>query len=227
MIRFRPLPLLTALAVLALMLLLLLGRWQWERFQQKKAAAREPVAQMTLANYQPIPAGITFVHGLRDGGEGWRVFAPVRNGDQVVFVDCDFIAGPENPNWRDVRVCGALKFNAPVQGASIRPRPPAPLAHPPDPLHRLWFDVDLAAMGRAAGLANVADHYLAAAYVGADGRAAPNPFARAAGADEFPPERHLGYAITWWGLAAALVVIYFAYHRSVGRLKLAPPPPRD
>jgi surfeit locus 1 family protein len=29
---------------------------------------------------------------------------------------------------------------------------------------------------------------------------------------------HLQYAITWFALAAGLVLIYLAYHRSVGRL---------
>jgi surfeit locus 1 family protein len=32
------------------------------------------------------------------------------------------------------------------------------------------------------------------------------------------PNDHLQYAITWFLLAAALVVIYFAYHRARGRL---------
>ena len=223
MIRFRPLPFMSVLALIALALLLLLGRWQWDRYQTKLRDAHEPVSQMTIANYEPLPDGLQLVHGLRDGAEGWRVFAPVRNGDQIVFVDGDFVAGSQSPNWHEVRFPASLKFGAPVQGASIRPGPPAPLAPAPHPLERVWYDVDLPAMGRAAGLENVADYYLAAAYVGADGRAAPNPFALAAGADPLPPARHLGYALTWWGLAAALVFIYFSYHASVGRLKLAAP----
>ena len=60
--------------------------------------------------------------------------------------------------------------------------------------------------------------YVAVPYVGADGRAEPNPFAGAAARDPLPPERHLGYAITWWGLAAALVGVYLAYHLRAGRL---------
>ena len=227
MIRFRPLPLMTLFAVAALVILLMLGRWQWERYEIKTRAAHEPVAQMTIANYEPLPEGLQLVHGLRDGAEGWRVFAPVRTGVQIVFVDSDFVSGLNTPNWREVRFPASLKFGAPVQGASIRPGPPAPLAPSPHPLERIWFDVDLAAMGRTAGLENVADYYLASPYVGADGRATPNPFALAAGVDPLPPARHLGYALTWWGLAAALVFIYFAYHASVGRLKMVMPKPHD
>ena len=48
------------------------------------------------------------------------------------------------------------------------------------------------------------------------------------GADALPPARHLGYALTWYGLAVVLVVIYFAYHANAGRLSLRPPrPPQD
>jgi surfeit locus 1 family protein len=223
-IQFRPLPLMTVFSIAALVVLVPLGRWQWEKFEQKSAAAEEPIAQMTVANYQPIPNAIQFVHGVRPDTheQGWRVFAPVQYGDTTVFIDADFIAEIAAPDPDEVRFPASLRVGAPITGASIRPAPPAPLTLAPRPLQRLWFAVDLEAMGRNGGLDNVADYYIAAAYVGADGRATPNPFALAPGADVLPPERHLGYALTWYGLALVLVVIYFTYHASVGRLRLRP-----
>jgi surfeit locus 1 family protein len=223
MIRFRPLLLMTLLTLAALVALILLGRWQWDRYEEKRALADEPVAEMTLAAYQPIPGGIQFVHGVRTDTreQGWRVFAPVQYGDTVVFVDADFIPGVEAPNAAEVRVPAPLRMGAPIRGASIRPDEPSPLIFAPLPLQRLWFAVDLPAMGRNAGLEQVADFYIASGYIGADGRAVANPFALAPGAEALPPERHLGYAITWYGLAAVLIVIYFAYHASVGRLGFA------
>ncbi len=230
MIQFRPLPLMTVLTLAALAVLIMLGRWQWEKYEQKSAAAEEPIAQMTVADYQPIPDAIQFVHGVRPDTreQGWRVFAPVQYGDTTVFIDADFIAVLSPPDPEEVRFPASLRFGAPITGASIRPEPPAPLTLAPRPLQRLWFSVDLEAMGRNGGLDNVADYYIAAAYVGTDGRATPNPFALAPGADVLPPARHLGYAITWYGLAVVLVAIYFAYHGSVGRLALrAPRPPEE
>lgn len=220
MIRFRPLLLMTVFAVVAFAFLIALGRWQWERYEEKSALAEEPVPEMTIASYQPIAEGIQFVYGVRADTreQGWRVFGPVQYGDTVVFIDADFIPGVEPPNADEVRVPALLRLGAPISGASIRPEPPAALTLAPRPLQRLWFSVDLAAMGRNAGLEQVADYYLASAYVGADGRATANPFALAPGADQLPPERHMGYAITWYGLAMVLIVIYFAYHMSVGRL---------
>lgn len=232
MIRFSPLPLMSLLSIAAFAVLIVLGRWQWEKYDEKTAAAEEPVAEMTIASYQPIESGIQFVHGVRADTreQGWRVFAPVQEGDTVVFVDSDFIAfnaGDPPPDPDEVRFPASLRLGSPVTGASITPEPPAPLTLSPRPLQRLWFAVDLPAMGRRAGLDNVADYYAASAYVGADGRATPNPFALAPGADELPPARHLGYAITWYGLAAVLLAIYFAYHVSVGRLAFAPSKPRE
>jgi surfeit locus 1 family protein len=230
MIRFRPLPLMTVLSVISLAVLLGLGRWQWERYDEKTAAAEEPVAEMTIANYQPIPSALQFMYGVRPDTreQGWRVFAPVAFGDTVVFVDADFIPEITPPDPSEVRFPASLRFGAPITGPSIRPEDPAPFTRAPVLLRRLWFAVDLDAMGRNGGLENVADYYIAATYIGADGRATRNPFALAPGADVLPPARHLGYALTWYGLALVLIVIYFAYHSSIGRLSLRPPkPPQD
>ncbi|MGE0741581.1 MAG: SURF1 family protein [Hyphomonadaceae bacterium] len=229
MIRFRPLLIMSVLSVLAFAVLIFFGRWQWDRYEQKRAAADEPIAEMTIADYQPIETGIQFVHGVRPDTheQGWRVFAPVQYGDTIVFIDADFVPAVEAPDANEVRFPAALRAGSPIIGASVRPEPPAPLTLAPRPLQRLWFAVDLAAMGRNAGLEPVADYYIAGAYVGADGRATDNPFALAPGADALPPERHLGYALTWYGLAIVLLVIYFAYHMSVGRLSFAPPRRRE
>lgn len=228
MIRFKPLIVMTILSIGALCLLVSLGRWQWEKYDEKVAAAEEPVAEMTIASYQAIESGIQFVFGTRSDTRepGWRVFAPVQEGESVIFIDSDFIAskpGEPPPDASEVRFPASLRLGAPIVGAPIRPEPPAPLTLAPRPLQRQWFAVDLPAMGRNAGLENVADYYIASTYVGEDGRAVANPFALAPGADALPPARHLGYALTWYGLALVLMAVYFAYHVSVGRLAFAAP----
>jgi len=229
MIRFKPLPIMSLLSIIAFAVLISFGRWQWEKYEEKTAAAEEPVAEMTIASYQPIEGGMQFVFGVRPDTheQGWRVFAPVQEGDSIIFVDSDFVVGRDSPNPEEIRVPAAMRFGAPVSGASVRPEDPGPFAAPPRPLERRWYAVDLPAMGRNAGLENVADYYIAAAYVGTDGRAAANPFALASGADVLPPARHLGYALTWYGLALVLLAIYFAYHASVGRLSFQRPRPRE
>jgi surfeit locus 1 family protein len=225
MIRFRPLPLMTVFTLAALVALVMLGRWQWDKYITKSRAAHEPVAQMTISNYQVLAEGVQFVNAIRPDTheEGWRVFVPVQYGATTVFVDSDFIAQVTPPKASEVRPVASLRAGASITGASIRPEHPGPFAQAPLPLQRLWFYVDLAAMGRNGGLTNVTDYYITSSYVGPDGRANANPFALAHGADVLPPARHLGYALTWYGLALVLLVIYFAYHANAGRLSLGPP----
>jgi surfeit locus 1 family protein len=225
MIRFRPLPLMTVFALAALVALVMLGRWQWDKYVLKSRAAHEPVAQMTLSNYQVLPEGVQFVHGIRPDThqDGWRVLMPVQYGATVVFVDSDFVAQAAPPKASEVRPIPALRSGAAISGATIRPEKPGPFAPAPILMQRIWFYIDLAAMGRNAGLSHVTNYYVASSYVGADGRATPNPFALANGADVLPPARHLGYALTWYGLALVLLVIYFAYHVNAGRLSLRAP----
>jgi hypothetical protein len=117
---------------------------------------------MTIASYQPVAGGIQFVYGVRPDTheQGWRVFTPVQEGDSTVFVDSDFIAG-RIPDPDEVRVPAAMRFGAPISGASIRPKPPAPFTAPPRPWCAALVRVDLPAMGRNAGVENVADYYIA------------------------------------------------------------------
>lgn len=222
MIRFRPLPVMTLLAIVALAVLVVLGRWQFERYQEKRALAAAPVAEMTIESYRPIEEGIQLVYGVLNGEPGWRVFAPVRYGETNLYVDTAFVAGPTPPDWSTLRFPASLANMTPLTGASIRPTPPPPFTPPASPMDRIWYAVDLPGMARAAGMTSVEDFYLATDYTGDDGRPIANPFARLADSDPLPPERHLGYAMTWWGLGIVLIGIYFAYHLSVGRLRIGP-----
>ena len=45
-----------------------------------------------------------------------------------------------------------------------------------------------------------------------------NPYAYSKPMDPLPPERHFGYALTWWGIALGLIGVYVALHRARGRL---------
>jgi surfeit locus 1 family protein len=68
-----------------------------------------------------------------------------------------------------------------------------------DVAQRRFYTFDPAAIGRALGLPDVAPYGLVA--LGPPGL--PDP----ARTLPRPPNNHLGYVLTWWGLAAALVVV--------------------
>ena len=118
MIRFKPLLLMSLLSIIAFGVLISFGRWQWEKYEQKTAAAAEPVAEMTIASYQPVEGGIQFVYGVRTDTreQGWRVFTPVQEGDTIVFVDGEFIPGRDSPNPAEVRVPAAMRRSPTSRG---------------------------------------------------------------------------------------------------------------
>ena len=83
---------------------------------------------------------------------------------------------------------------------------------PPDfdnePDKNFWFWIDIPAMAR---FARVEDRIVKEGYLEAD--ATPNPGGFPIGGQTRVdlPNDHLQYAITWYALAVALIVIYFLY----------------
>jgi surfeit locus 1 family protein len=93
------------------------------------------------------------------------------------------------------------------------PDRPGPFTPAPDLKHRVWFARDLSGIAQTENLKLVTSAFLEA-------KASPTDAAwpRAGQTRIDLPNDHLQYALTWFLLAGALVVIYFAYHHSQGRL---------
>lgn len=215
MLRFRPMPILTIASIVSFVILLQLGAWQWQRYEQKRASAVTPPPIEVVSVVEAPRGPVQLVYGLRDGQAGWRVLTPLPQGDAVLFVDAAFVPGVAPPDPATLPRF-AVTPGATLDGVRIEPHP-SPFAGKPDPARGVWYQLDLAGMARAAGYARSASYALAVPYVGPDGRSIPNPFAHAR--DPLPPERHLGYAATWWGLAIGLLVIYALMHVRQGRLR--------
>jgi surfeit locus 1 family protein len=81
-----------------------------------------------------------------------------------------------------------------------------------DPANRTFYTLNPAAIGAALGLHNVAPFVLVAL-----GPADPGTWPAPAQHLPRPPNNHLQYAITWYGLAVALVVIFLSWSRKVLR----------
>jgi surfeit locus 1 family protein len=217
-VRLKPLPVMTACAIAAFVVLIMLGSWQWGRFSEKKLLAETTIDSVALAPFTVIEGGPLLVYGVRDGQPGWRVFQPIRYGDVSILVDVAHVSGSMPPDWRTLSVPQSLTSARAVTGIPVTPRKSSAFAAKSDPAAHVWYQIDLPAMGESLKLDRVEPYYVAMPYVGATGQAEANPFAGAAALDPLPPERHLGYAVTWWGLAAALVGVYLAFHARAGRL---------
>lgn len=213
---FRPYPVMTLCAAISLVLLGMLGQWQWARFQSKTQVAGTVPAWTELAPPDGNRLWLSTIHDGRSAWRGLRVIVQDGRGvlatDRLVFaIDPPDMAEPAGPDPALGR--GLLR---PFPG-SDRFAAPASL---PD---RVFYGFDRAGMAEAAGLAlsEVVFEPEMIRFIEEDGtsRLAANPWADPSLLDPLPPARHLGYALTWWGMALGLLVLYLVYHVQAGRLK--------
>jgi surfeit locus 1 family protein len=227
---FRPLFWPTLFTAPVLLLCLGLGFWQIERLFWKQdliARRQAAVSAAPIAAPRSLEAhGMEFRHVTDEGvflhdkeiflgatseagRQGYQVLTPLLEpAGRVVFVNRGFI--PAELKDPAKRPDGQIAGTALVQGL-LRAAPPAkPAWFLPDnrPDLNYWFWVDLPAMSAADRLDRVAPFYI-------DADATPNPGGWPKGGVTRIelPNNHLQYAITWFSLAVALMVIYFLYHR--------------
>lgn len=223
---FRPRlwPTLATLAGLAI--LLSLGTWQLQRMAWKREIIAHAEAQLA-APAQPLPAGdlsaldyrrvsaagsylhhLAFAFGFsaENGRPGGRLITPFRLSDgRTILVDRGWI--PEDllpPNVPD-----GLQPNGTVALEGIaRWRDDAKrgwLVPDDTPALRRWYNWDIPAMAEALG---IAIEPLLLVLERSEGPA-ELPNAKPVSID-FPND-HLNYAITWYGLALVLLVIYILF----------------
>ena len=142
----------------------------------------------------------TEVRGTASGAElGSQIVMPlIRPGQPPLLVDRGWAPDTAIPP----AVAGPVTFTGYV-------RPPesgGPFAPGPDLAQRRFWSLDPAPIGRALGLATVAPFTLV---VLGPSTADPSP----AQALPRPSNDHLGYAVTWFGLSASLIVIFAVFAR--------------
>jgi surfeit locus 1 family protein len=231
MLGFRPLFWPTLFTAPVVLLCLALGSWQIQRLFWKRdliaqreaavsaapmAAPQSPAGAKGLEFHHITDDGIflhdkeIFLGATSEGGrQGYQVLTPLLEpSGRMVFVNRGFI--PAELKDATKRAAGQIAGTVHVQGLLRLPPAEKPGWFLPDnrPDLNYWFWVDLPAMSAADRLDNVAGFYI-------DADASPNPGGWPKGGVTrlSLPNDHLQYAITWFSLAVALMVIYFLYHR--------------
>lgn len=226
---FRPLPLLTVLTLVSLVILVLLGNWQYDRFQQKRNfdPAELPPTETISVEVIALPGkAVQNVYGIADGEPIWRRYVLVtRTSDQSTLLMAADATGGPNPVPMDVP--GGLKMTADVR---IFPREGRTSGRN-RPEQNMWLVFDRGGILSRYGLGDydipVAEPVEITVRDASDlprTRITENPYAAPQLIDSLPAERHFGYALTWWGLAIALIVIYGVFHHSKGRLSFRSQP---
>lgn len=231
--RFRP-TLWASLAVLPLLAILIgLGVWQLERMAWKDALiaqmqermggpavalpAEVSEADVPDLRFQRVAVRGVFLHDrelhrlarVHRERQGFHLITPLRleDGREILvnrgWVPIELRDPGERP---EMLTSEPVRFEAIVReggwsGAQwLRPAN--------DPEANAWLWIDLDAMAAQAGLENA----VTALYLDAADSTAPGPYPVPGQTRVDLPDNHLGYAITWFSIAAVLVVIYFVYH---------------
>ena len=136
------------------------------------------------------------LHG-GDAGPGYWVFVPARVADRVVMVNRGFV--PEGRQDAATRPQGQIVGRVEIVGVMRWPERPGLFTPAAEPAKNLWFAREPAAMAEAKGLGPVAPFY-----VEQESPPAPGGLPRAGKLQPTFPNNHLGYALTWYGLALVL-----------------------
>ncbi len=218
----------TLWSIFGLLLLLGLGTWQVQRLHWKEgliaernaalAAPPVPLPQTLDAarplEFHPVRAEGQFLNDRElylnaqslAGEQGFHVLTPFRLDDgAILMVDRGFV--PTEKQAPATRAQGQIAGPTTVIGLLRLPEAPGWFTPPNEPQKNSWFSIDLEAMAEAAGVGSALPFYVDAA------KTPPNPGGWPLGGQTITdlPNDHLQYAITWYALAVALVVIYIRF----------------
>jgi surfeit locus 1 family protein len=236
MIRFRPLLVPTLWFVSALALLIGLGVWQLQRLQWKEAL----ITRVESRTSKPaIPLEDALSHGLANaewrhvsvrgtlqnddelylfapsnvGQPGYHVVAPMAlEGGSTVLIDRGFV--PEELKNPAARPEGRVEGAVTVTGVLRLSQAPGLFTPAPDQANRVWYVKEVPSMAEVARVT-----LRAPIIIEADATSNAGEYPKGGQTRVDFPNNHLQYAITWFGLALALAIIYLLYHRKQGRLR--------
>ncbi len=226
----------TALSVAGLAVLIGLGTWQLQRKQWKdqliaKIAARIAASPVPLSQAQQtwLAGGdIDYLHVTARGrlhhdkerylyapaksGLGWHVYTPLEWApSQVVWINRGFV--PDERKDPASRREGQLPGEVEVTGLVRVPHGTGLFTPANDVARNLWYWPDPTAM-HASAFADTAVRALAFT-VDVDARPEPPGGLPRGGVTRLDlPNRHLEYALTWYGLALTLIGVYGAFAAS-------------
>ena len=224
-----------------LRVLMALGTWQVQRLYWKEGMIRTidqrmhsaplPLAQVEAlyastgdVDYIPVTVSGSFVHEAErhffstwEGNSGFDIFTPLHLEDgRFLLVDRGFV--PYDVKDAAKRPEGQVTGTVTITGLARNPLTSKPSSMLPDndPVKNIFYWKDRDAMAATAGLP--AGFTLVPILVDADNT--PNPGGLPVGGVTIIdlPNNHLQYAVTWYGLAAALAGVLLVWlWRPTGR----------
>lgn len=183
-------------------------------------AAKDEFRRVTFtATYAALPDAMVYSSGsaVRDdiSGPGAWAFLPARLASgEIVAVNAGFVQNTMQDRAQQDRAASRLVTGQPVtlSGYIRFPESPGTFTPSPDAAKRLWFAREVPAMARGLGWGTVAPFYIdLETPVPASGIPKPGPL------HVHLKDDHLQYAITWFGLAAVVVIAFGFWLRAQRR----------
>lgn len=233
-------------AIVAFAILIGLGTWQIQRKAWKEALIAT-LTQRTNAPPGALPAraqwagldpqddefrhvkfAATFDHSKEAlvyavpsafrsdvSGPGYWVFTPARLADGgVVLVNRGYV--PEARKSPDARAEGQVSGAIDLTGIVRWPEASGWFTPNAEPVKNLWFSRDPLSMAAAKGLGAVAPFY-----VEQEAPPPPGGLPHPSATEVHLRNEHLQYALTWYGLALVLIVVFVAWARGSRRSGMA------
>ncbi|MGE5261144.1 MAG: SURF1 family protein [Actinomycetota bacterium] len=223
----------TVFTLAALALLIGLGLWQLRRLEWKEGLlaeieARAKGAPITLrqavdlarAGKDPsyyrvqVKGGFEndkerYLYALsNDGKLGWHVITPFDTVDgDLVLIDRGFV--PDDLRNPSTRAAGELQGEVDVTGLVRLPETPGPFTPDNEPNANQWFWRDL--NGMTFSMFPTATTEPAPFFLEAEKSDVPGGWPQGGQTRLELPNNHLQYAITWFLLAAAVLIIYVVF----------------
>jgi surfeit locus 1 family protein len=237
--RFRALIAPGLCTLVALGILCGLGVWQLQRLTWKEALIARVALQMQMSfvpwapgeaewpsvnaeqyEYGHVRITGTFRHDLealcyellsdargKFSGPGYWVLTPLETAGGATFiVNRGFV--PLERKDAATRREGQVTGKVTIIGLLRLPERRSWFTPADDPAHHLWQERDPIAIARAYGLARALPFF-----IDADASANPGGLPQGGETKLVFPNRHLEYAITWFGLALALIAVFVAFAR--------------
>lgn len=218
---------LVALAVFAV--LMSLGAWQVRRLAWKEdllstitTRVKSPpvpladwLAKQPLEEYRPVTLAGTFRHeserhffATHEGNSGYFVYTPLETAPGMfIFVNRGFV--PFDRKDANTRKDGQVEGRVAIEGVARTVLAEKPSWAVPDnePDKNIFYWKDIVSMRQSAGLPDGA--VVVDAFVDAGAGATPPSGLPIGGVTLIDlPNNHLQYALTWYGLAGALVCVW-------------------
>ena len=235
-IYFKPSVWLTIFAFPSFLILIMLGSWQVQRlgwksdlisnynnnFQQAPITVNELLKQKQKNKYRrTIINGqydhtneIKIIGKTYEGNAGFHIITPfILENNEIIYINRGWV--PKKYADKKTRKFSLLEENVKVVGLVRLPQKKGYFVPENEPENGFWFTIIPEELNRHLNIIGENEFYIDELNID-EKLKLPIP----ANGKVQVPNNHLQYAITWYSLALGLLIVYFAWHRQNGFLKI-------